>query len=274
MEEEVITTQPAPADLSGDVQTPAAPPPAPAKRKSLGFKDNPTAYITNIAMLAALAYVVMAVARIPVPFAVVGPTMLKFDPKDVVIIIGGFLFGPMSAVSISVLVSLIEMITVSDTGIYGAIMNIVSTLAIALPAVIIYRKNRSFKGAVLGLLTGIVTVTVTMLLWNYIITPLYLHATSMTAFEVSFIRNKVAVPMLLPIFLPFNFLKGLLNASIIMLIYKPLVSALRKANILPAAGLRDEYTLKKESILTIVISVLFITASLLLMLLVKSWKLS
>ena len=47
--------------------------------------------ITTIAMLCALAYVVMAVGRVPVVL------FLKYDPKDVVITLGGLIWGPMTA---------------------------------------------------------------------------------------------------------------------------------------------------------------------------------
>jgi riboflavin transporter FmnP len=251
-----------------------APTPVKAKKTGLGFKDNPTRYITSVAILAALAYVVMAVGKIPVPFAVVGPTMLKFEAKDVVIVIGGYIFGPLASVITSVLVSLIEMITVSDTGIYGAIMNVVSTLAFVLPAVLIYRKKHNLRGAVIGLAVGIVTVVATMIFWNWFITPFYLHATQMAGMEVDFIREKIAVPMLMPIFLPFNLLKAILSSAIIMLIYKPLVSALRSANMLAGAGFKDAY--KKENmlpnVLVIAASVVVIVVTLLVMLLVTSWK--
>ena len=62
-------------------------------------------------MLCALSFLVMAVIRIPVVL------FLKYEPKDVVITIGGFLFGPLISFLISFLVSIVEMFTVSDTGI-------------------------------------------------------------------------------------------------------------------------------------------------------------
>ena len=64
-----------------------------------------------------------------------------------------------------------------------------------------------------------------MLLWNYLITPLYMGLT----------REAVAA-MLLPVFLPYNLLKCAMNAALTMLIYKPLVNALRRANLLEGAS--------------------------------------
>ena len=121
--------------------------------------------ITTIAMLCALAYVVMAVGRVPVVL------FLKYDPKDVVITLGGLIWGPMTACLVSVLVSVLEMFTVSDTGILGCIMNILSTCAFACTASAIYRKKRTLAGAVAGLAAGCAVMVSAMLLWNYLITP-------------------------------------------------------------------------------------------------------
>ena len=113
--------------------------------------------ITTIAMLCALAYVVMAVGRVPVVL------FLKYDPKDVVITLGGLIWGPMTACLVSVLVSVLEMFTVSDTGILGCIMNILSTCAFACTASAIYRKKRTLAGAVAGLAAGCAVMVSAML---------------------------------------------------------------------------------------------------------------
>ena len=73
-----------------------------------------------VAMLCAIAYVVVVIARIPVVL------FLKYEPKDVVITIGGFLFGPLTSFIISAIVSIVEMLTASDTGIIGCVMNILA----------------------------------------------------------------------------------------------------------------------------------------------------
>ena len=169
-----------------------------------------------MALLAALAYVVMAFIRIPVI------SFLKYEPKDVIITIGGFIYGPPASVGISLIVTLVEMGTVSETGWIGAVMNFVSTCAFVLPATIIYKKIHNLKGAIIGLISGVVTMIIVMLLWNYILTPLYM----------GYPREAVA-KMLPTVFLPFNALKGGLNAALTMLLYKPVITALRAARLVP-----------------------------------------
>ena len=180
-----------------------------------------TKKLAVLAMLSALAYLVMFVGRIPAVPVFPG-FVLNYEPKDVIIAIGGFLFGPLSAFAMSAVVSLVEMITVSSTGWIGCVMNIVSTCSFVCTAAFIYHRKRGIKTAALGLAAGLVRMTAVMILWNYFLTPIY---TGMP-------RDAVA-KLLIPAFLPFNLLKGGLNAGVTMLIYKPVTVALRKSRLLP-----------------------------------------
>ena len=168
-----------------------------------------------LAMMAALAYVMMFFIRIPVVM------FLKYEPKDVIITIAGFLFGPLSSFIISFIVSLVEMVTVSDTGPIGALMNLLSTCCFACTASFIYKKNRTLTSAIVSLGIGCVTMVSAMLLWNWLITPIYLGY-----------DREVVAGMLVPVFLPFNLLKGGLNTAFVLFLYKPLVTALRKTGLI------------------------------------------
>ena len=83
-----------------------------------------TKYVVMTAMFIAIAFVAVLIGKI-VP-NVAG--FLSYDPKDAIVVIAGFISGPLTCVIISVLVSLIEMLTISTTGPYGLLMNIVSVL--------------------------------------------------------------------------------------------------------------------------------------------------
>ncbi|MEE1043096.1 MAG: ECF transporter S component [Clostridia bacterium] len=175
-----------------------------------------TKKLTTVAMLSAMAYVLMFISKI-IP-AVQG--FLQYDAKDVVITIGGFMLGPMYALIISLVVSLLELATVSDTGLIGLVMNIVSTAAFSCTASLIYHKVKNMKGAYLSLASATIVLAAIMLLWNYYITPLYMN-----------IPRSVIVPMLPTVFLPFNLVKGLINSGFILFTYKPIVTALQKAGL-------------------------------------------
>ena len=103
---------------------------------------------------------------------------------------------------LSVIVSLIEMVTISENGILGCIMNIVSSCSFACTAAVIYKKKRTLKGAVTGLLAGSVAMVLVMMLWNYLIAPIYMGY-----------PGEAVAKLLIPAFLPFNLLKSGLNAG-------------------------------------------------------------
>ena len=98
----------------------------------------------------------------------------------------------MPAAVISIVVAVVEMFTVSDTGPIGCIMNVLATCAFCCTAAFVYKKFHTRKGAVIGLALGTVCLTVVMLLWNYLITPIYMGMD----------REEIVVPMLIPVFLP------------------------------------------------------------------------
>ena len=172
--------------------------------------------LVTMAMLCAIAFIAKWISN----FLPTVQGFLSFDLKDVVIAIGGFILGPLQAALIALIVSLIEMITISSTGPIGLVMNLLSSCSFACIAAAIYRRNKNMKSAVAGLVCGVVCMTVIMLLWNWLITPLYMG-----------VPRSVVAGMLMTVFLPFNLAKGGINATLTMVLYKPVVTALRKAGL-------------------------------------------
>ena len=172
--------------------------------------------LTLMAMFAAMAYIIMTVGRFPISSV----EFLKYDPKDVILVMGGFILGPMPGLLITLAVAFLEMITVSTTGPIGFIMNFLSSAAFLWPATAIYKRRHTLRGAAAGLVLGVLCMTGLMLLWNYFITPYYM----------GYPREAVAA-MLVPVFLPFNLVKGAINAALTMLVYKPVSRALKKSGL-------------------------------------------
>ncbi len=204
-----------------------------------------------LGMFCALAYAVMLLSKM-IPISVAG--FLTLDFKDVIIAIVSLLFGPIPGVIISVIVSFIEMITVSSTGPIGLLMNILATCSFVVPMSIIYKNKKKLSGAIAGAIAGVLCMTVIMILWNWLITPLYMG-----------VPRETVVAMLLPVFLPFNLIKAAMNAAATVLLYKPVVTALRKAKLLsPSTGTAP----KKNRTVGVTLVSLFILASLILVVLV------
>ncbi|AVM67197.1 ECF transporter S component [Peptostreptococcaceae bacterium oral taxon 929] len=171
--------------------------------------------ITLIAAVAAMAIVLTAIIRFPItslPF-------LKYDPKDVILTTAGFIFGPLVAILAALIEVVVEMVTFSESGPWGALMNIIATLSFSGIAAAIYHKKRTTKGAVLSLVCAVLSLTVVMALWNLVVTPIY------TGFP------RAEVVKLMPVIIPFNLIKGGVNAALIILLYKPIKSALAGAGL-------------------------------------------
>ena len=168
-----------------------------------------------IGMFAAMAYAAMLVIHIKVSF-------LTLDVKDAVITLCGLYFGPVSALLISVIVPLLEFFTVSDTGLYGLIMNVLGSVSFSVTAALIYKWKKNFFGAILALVSAACTMTGVMLLGNLLVTPYFMVA------DVTTVRGMI--PTLL---LPFNLLKAIVNVGVVLLLYKHLSIGLRKAGFLP-----------------------------------------
>jgi riboflavin transporter FmnP len=179
-----------------------------------------TEKMVGIAIFSALAFVVSLIVRFPVQF-------LTFDAKDAVITIAAFVYGPVSAVIIAFIAAFIELVTISTTGWYGFLMNFASSTAFALTASLIYTKKRNLNGALIGLYSAIATTVGVMLVLNIFITPLYFGMP---------VASPAVIEMLPTLLLPFNFSKALMNSAIVMLLYKPLVVALKRLNIVKSQG--------------------------------------
>ena len=174
--------------------------------------------VTSLGMLTAVAYVTMLLSKmLPQVYG-----FLQLDVQATAITIGGFLFGPLAAAAISLVLPVIEMLTVSDTGPIGCLMNVLATASFCCTAAFVYKKMHTRKGAVIGLTLGVAAQVVVMLLWNYLVTPIYQG-----------VPRDVVAGMLPTVFLPFNLVKGGLNMALILVLYKPVVTALRKARLAP-----------------------------------------
>ncbi len=189
-----------------------------AAKKTPAVRKLDVKKLATLAMITCLAYVVMLVSKL-MP-SVNG--FLDFDFKDVVICIGGFVYGPAAAAAVSLVVAFIEMITISSTGPWGFLMNFLATASFCCTACFIYKKHHTMKGAVIGLILGVIALVCVMLLWNYLVTPIYQK-----------VPREAIVDMLLPVFLPFNAVKGGMNLAATLLLYKPVVTALRRAKLIP-----------------------------------------
>jgi len=164
--------------------------------------------LTALAVFSALAYAVHFV-HVPVSF-------LNLDFKDVVMTVAGMYFGPISGLIVSILVPLLEFPT-SETGVYGLIMNLLSSVTFVFVASIIYRFKRTLTGAIVGLSAAALSMTAVMMVANLYITPYYMG-----------VPRSMVVDLIPKLLLPFNAIKSVLNAALTLCLYKPMTTLLKK----------------------------------------------
>ncbi len=199
-------------------------------------------------VITAAAFLMTFVFRFKVSF-------LTFDLKDAIIALSSLMYGPLYGVASSAIVAFLEFLTVSNTGIYGLVMNFLASGTFTLVCGIIYKYRRTFQGAVLALVFAAVAVNIVMVTANIFITPFYMG-----------VERSAVISMILPLLLPFNIAKTVINAASTMLLYKPVTNALKKLNILPSGGCKGNSVrsvlLAVISVLIIILAVLFLTLKL------------
>ncbi len=191
---------------------------------------------TGIGVFSALAFITTLICKL---IPQVGG-FLTLDAKDSVIAIASFIYGPVAAPAISFIVAFIEFITVSDTGPWGFLMNFLSSIIFSLSASLIYKIKKTLNGAVVGFGVATLLTTVAMALLNIFVTPLYLG-----------VPTSAVIELLPGILIPFNFAKTLLNSSIALLLYKPIINAMRAAKLVPQSEHRASFN--KTTVLTLII---------------------
>ncbi len=209
--------------------------------------------ICSMAMLTAIAIAADSLLRIS---NIAG--FLTYEPKDVILTIGAFIFGPVQGIIMSLVVCIVEMFTISSTGILGCIMNFLASGVFVGVASIVYFRKKTLSRAIIGLIAGSASMIVIMLLWNYIITPIYMG-----------MPREAILQLFLPVLIPFNSIKVALNSALVLLLYKGIVTALRKSRLIPTRESNDNENFRTNTIILIIVSA-FVVATLILVLLIFS----
>ena len=192
------------------------------------FMNEKIRKMTFTAMLGAVATVLMFV-DFSVPFM---PGFIKMDISELPALIAGFAYGPLSGVCVCLIKNLINLLRTTTSGV-GELCNFMLGVAFILPSSIIYKKMKKRKGAVIGSVIGAVLMAVLSLPINYFITyPFY---SNFMPIDVIISMYQEIIPSVdgllacLIIFnVPFTLMKGVIDAIICFLIYKPLSPILHK----------------------------------------------
>lgn len=188
--------------------------------------------IAKIGILSAIAAVIM-LFDVPLWFA---PPFYKVDLSEVVVLIGGFALGPLSAIFIELIKILLNfLLNGTMTAGIGEISNFILGLSFVLPAVYIYRHKKSMKNAIIGMSIGTLSLVIMGGLINiYVLLPVYANVFGIPISALVEMGTKVnsnitdLYTLILFAVVPFNIIKGIVTSLVTLLLYKKLSPLLHK----------------------------------------------
>ncbi len=189
-------------------------------------------YIAKVGVLSAIAAVLMGL-DFPLPFA---PSFYQLDFSEVVVYIGSFALGPVAGILIELLKNLLKILVLgSSTAYVGELANFITGCVLVLPAALLYKKNRSFKTALWGMIIGTVCLSVASAFLNYyLLIPTYSEMYHLPLETIIGMGQKInpqitnLASLIAFAVVPFNVFKGVIVGTLTMLLYKRVAVILKK----------------------------------------------
>ena len=180
------------------------------------MKKNQAVIKTAImAMLTAVSIVLVYFIHLPL---IPGFAFLEYDPADIPVLIGAMMLGPVSGIVILLAVCLIQALTVSAaSGWIGFVMHFVASSVLILIPSIIYRKRKTVKSLIVGLVLGVIAMTAVMIPLNLVFTGIFMGT-----------GVKAVASLLIPAIIPFNLAKAAINAVVTFAVFTPISKVLEK----------------------------------------------
>ena len=170
-----------------------------------------TRRIATTALFCALAFVLTFVE---IPIFPPAP-WLMYDPSGIVAFVAALAFGPSTGVIVVVLPWVLK--TLFTFNVWGHVMAIVAGLALCVPAALVARRVSGTRGLALGMVVGAACALAACIAGNIVVTPLY---TAVSTADV--------LAMIVPILLPFNALKIVINCVVTALIQRPVAQVVSR----------------------------------------------
>lgn len=162
-----------------------------------------TRQLVTMALLCAIG-VLLSFIEFPL---IPGVTWLKYDASAMPAIVCGFAFGAGGGLAVGIAGAIIHGILMADFS--GAVMNILVVIGFVMPASLVYQHGRTLPRAIIGLIASVVCAVIMAIVGNLVITPAYLG-----------VPMDAVIAMILPILVPFNLAKGIINAVLTLAVYK------------------------------------------------------
>lgn len=185
-----------------------------------------------VAILASMSAVLMLIS-FPLPFF---PSFYRLDFSEVPVLIGAFALGPIYGIMIEVIkIILNTILNGTITAYVGEIANLLIGISFVVPASIIYRANKTKKGALIALLSSMMIMTTCAVVLNYfVLIPAYSAIANFPLEAILSMGSKInplvvnKLSFVLFMTLPFNVLKGVLVSIILIMIYKNISTLIKR----------------------------------------------
>ncbi|TDW14638.1 riboflavin transporter FmnP [Breznakia blatticola] len=185
--------------------------------------------LIKVSVLAAIAAVVMLFELSLVPLV---PPFFKMDFSEVIVLLGGFALGPGPAIMIEALKNFINFLLDGTTTMgIGEVANFLMGCALVVPASYMYQKNKTKKQAIIGMVVGIISLSVVAMILNYfVLLPAYAYFFKM---PIEAFLSQASIPVsslftfMLVAVLPFNLIKGTATCLVVFLVYKKVTPILK-----------------------------------------------
>ena len=183
-----------------------------------------TRALTGTAMLAAVATILMYM-EFPIPIM---PAFIKMDISELPALIASFAYGPLSGIAVCLIKNLIKLPSTSTAAV-GELFNFVMGALFVGVAGIVYKKNKTRKGAIIGAVAGALIMALVSLPYNYfVVYPAYVVMYHLPLEAIIGMYQAInpdvngLLACLITFNVPFTFVKGMVDALLCFLIYKPL----------------------------------------------------
>lgn len=183
-----------------------------------------TRALTGTAMLAAVATILMYM-EFPIPIM---PGFIKMDISELPALIASFAYGPLSGIAVCLIKNLIKLPSTSTAAV-GELFNFVMGALFVGVAGIVYKKNKTRKGAIIGAVAGALIMALVSLPYNYfVVYPAYVVMYHLPLEAIIGMYQAInpnvngLLACLVAFNVPFTFAKGMVDALLCFLIYKPL----------------------------------------------------
>ncbi len=182
-------------------------------------------------ILGAMGFVLMLL-EFPMPFII--PSFIKFDFSEIPAVIASFAYGPLFGILVCLIKNLLHLFVTTSMGV-GELSNFILGAIFVGIAGLVYKKNHTRKGALIGTLLGALTMAVISIATNYfVVYPAYVIIYGMPM-EAILGMYKALLPFADNLFkalvifnLPFNLFKGIVDAAVCFAVYKRISPILKK----------------------------------------------